>query len=239
MKKFTKMLALGMAAALVFGMTVSAAPSMGTGDVSAVDLVNAAISAAPVTDASGNKVDVKAEATELTDNMCTETFGTNYDDTVKAVINSAAVSPKIDEVFKAAFPGVSTDRMDLYSDIVDVNVDGEIPAGGLYVPVLPAVADSAYVVAHWNGTAWEVLQTKVENDVVYALFPEGFSPVSITIVTVGEEKPDNGGNNNDNNNDNTSSSTNDNAAPASPKTGETVPAAGILAVICLAGVAVC
>lgn len=239
MKKFTKMLALGMAAALVFGMTVSAAGSMNTGDVGAVDLVNDAINSAPVQDANGNTVELKVEATDLPETVYNETFGTDYKAAVDKAINSETVSPKIDEVFSNAFPGVSTDRMELYSDIVEVNVDGEIPAGGLYVPVLKAVENSAYVVAHWNGTAWEVLQTKVENGVVYALFPEGFSPVSVTIVTVGEEKPDNGNGNGDNNNDDTSSSTNDNAASASPKTGETVPVAGILAVICLAGVAVC
>ena len=239
MKKFTKMLALGLAAALTFGMTVSAAPSK---EPEVEDVVNVIIGNAGVQDANGNTLEnaPKVEATKLPDTVYSEAFGSDYDDACSKAINSTAVSPKIDAVFAEAFPGVSTDRMDLYSDIIDITVDGDIPEGGLYVPVWVAGKDEAYVVAHWNGQAWEVLQTKVENDVVYALFPSGFSPVSLTIVTVGEEKPGNDDDNNNNNNNNNSGSSDDKTStPASPKTGETMPVAGILAVMCLAGAAVC
>ncbi len=44
----------------------------------------------------------------------------------------------------------------------------------LYVPVRVSGDGEAYVVAHRNGQAWEVLQTRVENGVVYAFFPSGF-----------------------------------------------------------------
>ena len=81
-----------------------------------------------------------------------------------------------------------------------------------------------------------MLQTKVENGAVYALFPQGFSPVYISILTVtGEEVPDN----NDDNDSSDSDNSNSSAAPESPKTGETLPVAGIMAVICLAAAAVC
>lgn len=252
MKRFTKMLALGMAAALAFGMTVSAAPSKDTID-NVEDAVNVVIQNAGVQDSQGNVLEnpPKVEAVQLPEDVYSEAFGENYDEACKKAINSAAVSPKIDTVFAEAFPGVSTDRMELYSDIIDIQVEGEIPAGGLFVPVWLSGDGEAYVVAHWNGQAWEVLQTKVENGVVYALFPSGFSPVSLTIVTVGEEQPDDGNNNNNNNNNNNSNNSSNNnnnnnnnnssssSTPASPKTGETAPVAGILAVICLAGVAVC
>lgn len=241
MKKFSKMLALGLAAALTFGMTVSAAPSKDTID-NVEDAVNVIINDAGVQDGAGNVVDsVKVEATKLPETVYTnESFGKNYDEACKKAINSEAVSPKIDAVFATAFPGVSTDRMELYSDIVDISVvEGEIPDSGLFVPVWLVGEGEAYVVAHWNGTSWDVLDTKTENGVVYALFKKnaGFSPVSITIVTVGEEKPAT-----DNNNDNGNKPDNSNdktSAPASPKTGETMPVAGILTVICLAGAAVC
>lgn len=243
MKKFTKMLALGLAAALTFGMTVSAAPSKDTID-NVEDAVNVIIDEAGVQDANGNKLEnpPKVEAVKLPETVYSEAFGKNYDEACSKAINSPAVSPKIDAVFAEVFPGVSTDRMELYSDIIDISVkEGDIPAGGLYVPVWLAGDSEAYVVAHWNGQSWEVLQTKVENGVVYALFTTGFSPVSLTIVTVGEEKPgnDNEKPNDDDNNNSSDNSDDKTSAPSSPKTGETMPVAGILAVICLAGAAVC
>lgn len=236
MKKFSKMLALGMAAAMVFGMTVSAAGSKDTIDA-VVDGVNTVIENAGVQDSQGNVIEnaPKVEATVLPETVYNETFGNNYDEALAKVDANEAVNAAIDAAFATLNNG--SDK-NVYRDIIDVTVEGEIPAGGLYVPVLPSADGEAYVVAHWNGTAWEVLQTKVENGAVYALFPQGFSPVYISILTVtGEEVPDdNGGSDN---NDSSSDNNNSSAAPESPKTGETLPVAGILAVICLAAAAVC
>lgn len=236
MKKFSKMLALGMAAAMVFGMTVSAAGSKDTIDA-VVDGVNTVIENAGVQDSQGNVIEnaPKVEATVLPETVYNETFGNNYDEALAKVDANDAVNAAIDAAFATLNNG--SDK-NVYRDIIDVTVEGEIPAGGLYVPVLPSADGEAYVVAHWNGTAWEVLQTKVENGAVYALFPQGFSPVYISILTVtGEEVPDNNGGSD--NNDSSSDSNNSSAAPESPKTGETLPVAGILAVICLAAAAVC
>lgn len=236
MKKFSKMLALGMAAAMVFGMTVSAAGSKDTIDA-VVDGVNTVIENAGVQDSQGNVIEnaPKVEATVLPETVYNETFGSNYDEALAKVDANDAVNAAIDAAFATLNNG--SDK-NVYRDIIDVTVEGEIPAGGLYVPVLPSADGEAYVVAHWNGTAWEVLQTKVENGAVYALFPQGFSPVYISILTVtGEEVPDNNGGSD--NNDSSSDSNNSSAAPESPKTGETLPVAGILAVICLAAAAVC
>ena len=56
MKRLSKMLALGMAAALVFGMTVSAAGSKDTIDA-VVDGVNSVIENAGVQDSAGNVIE--------------------------------------------------------------------------------------------------------------------------------------------------------------------------------------
>lgn len=234
MKKFSKMLALGMAAAMVFGMTVSAAGSKDTIDA-VVDGVNTVIENAGVQDSEGNVIEnaPKVEATALPETVYSEAFGNNYDEALEKVDANEAVNAALDAAFATLNNG---SEKNVYRDIIDITVEGEIPAGGLYVPVMPSADGEAYVVAHWNGTTWEVLKTKVENGAVYALFPQGFSPVYISILTVtGEDNSsdDNNGGSNDNN------SSNDSAAPASPKTGETLPVAGILAVICLAGAAVC
>ena len=233
MKKITKMLALGMAAALVFGMTVSAAESKDTIDA-VVEGVNTVISGVGVQDSQGNVIEnaPKVEATVLPESVYNDAFGNNYEEAIQKVDDNETINAALDAAFATL---KNTTEKNVYRDIIDITVDGQIPAGGLYVPVLPSADGEAYVIAHWNGTAWEVLQTKVENGAVYALFHQGFSPVYISILTVtGEELPGNNGGDNDNNGNDSGST-----APESPKTGETLPAAGILAVICLAAAAVC
>lgn len=183
MKKFTKMLALGLAAALTFGMTVSAAGSNDTTQEVA-DGVNVVIDAVGVQDSNGNVVDVKAEASALPEDAYNENFGVDYDDALAKVDSNDAVNAAIDAAFATL---ENKTEKKVYRDIIDVKVEGTIPAGGLYVPLLPSSDGEAYVIAHWNGSGWEVLQTKVEDGVVYALFPQSFSPVYLSILTVAGE----------------------------------------------------
>lgn len=183
MKKFTKMLALGLAAALTFGMTVSAAGSNDTTQEVA-DGVNVVIGAVGVQDSNGNAVDVKAEASALPEDAYNENFGVDYDDALAKVDSNDAVNAAIDAAFATL---ENKTEKNVYRDIIDVKVEGTIPAGGLYVPLLPSSDGEAYVIAHWNGSGWEVLQTKVEDGVVYALFPQSFSPVYLSILTVSGE----------------------------------------------------
>lgn len=183
MKKFTKMLALGLAAALTFGMTVSAAGSNDTTQEVA-DGVNVVIGAVGVQDSNGNAVDVKAEASALPEDAYNENFGVDYDDALAKVDSNDAVNAAIDAAFATL---ENKTEKKVYRDIIDVKVEGTIPAGGLYVPLLPSSDGEAYVIAHWNGSGWEVLQTKVEDGVVYALFPQSFSPVYLSILTVSGE----------------------------------------------------
>lgn len=241
MKKFSKMLALGVAAALTFGMTVSAAESPSTdGGAGGALMAGDAISAGGVKDVNGNAVDVTAEATVLPSDAFNETFGMNYEE----VVDKAYNDPVIDAALDKALENLPAGDYTVNHSVIDVKVDGEIPAGGLYVSLWQVGTlkdECGYVIGHWNVNTnkWEVLPTKIENGFVYALFPEGFSPVYLSVLTVSEEQeptptptPTPGPGNNDDNNNN-------NSEPVSPKTGETVPVAGILALICLAGVAVC
>ena len=96
MKRFTKMLALGMAAALAFGMTVSAAPSKDTFDTTQ-DVVNAIIQEAGVQDSQGNVLEnpPKVEATNLPEDVFSEAFGFSVEEAGNKAVNSAAVSPRL------------------------------------------------------------------------------------------------------------------------------------------------
>ena len=85
MKKFSKMLALGMAAALAFGMTVSAAESPST---EAAGIVGAVLAETQVQDSNGNAVDVKIEATGLPESAYTPEFGRNYTEAKEKAIEA-------------------------------------------------------------------------------------------------------------------------------------------------------
>ena len=238
MKRFSKLLALGVAAALTFGMTVSAAPSPNapTEDQKATAaIVNAIVQTAGVQNSKGETVNVEVNVDTLDGGAYNEAFGENYEDALSKAAGNDAVYAAMQEA-----AGVFTENQVWYDDyIINVNVEGVIPEGGLYVPVAAIKEGDACVVAHWNEETktWEVLQTKIENGYVYALFQD-FSPVYYAVLYVtGEENP--GTDPGTNPGTNPPGDNGGNTAPSSPKTGETVPMAGILAVVCLAGVAVC
>ncbi len=241
MKRFSKMLALGMAAAMMLGMTVNAAGSPDTESVDAAIVVDAAIKEGGIQDSEGNVVtgvDVTAEA--LPTDAYDDVFGNSYEEAIAKADASEAINNALQDVTNNKF-GADTSY---YSWIIEVSATGTMPTGGMYVSLVPVTDGAEYVVGHWNGTAWEVLQTKTENGYVYALFPEGFSPVYLAVLTLAND--DNPAPSNPD--DSTPPASNDSPAdngggntttPVSPKTGETMPVAGILAVICLAGAAVC
>lgn len=109
-------------------------------------------------------------------------------------------------------------------------VDVEKPAAwnGKPIDVRLAVsnvkAGGSYAVLHYTNGAWEWLETKKVEDGFITVTFKSFSPVIVVGYT---EKDDD-----DSNNGDTNTSAN---SLVSPKTGETIPVAGIFAVICLAG----
>lgn len=109
-------------------------------------------------------------------------------------------------------------------------VDVQGPAGGAEVTICnPAIeAGKKYVLLHQkaDGTWEKIDATKIEAGKITATF-KSFSPVAIVEVAA------KAGSNN------SGAATTAATPAASPKTGETLPVAGIAALICLAGVVVC
>ena len=182
MKKFTKMLALGLAAALVLGMSVQAAPSTTTAGMDKVE----GVEFTPATEAEVDAVKdiVKKEAGE------------------KANIVGAfemSVTDKVGEV---------TVRVDSVSR-----------------------GDSVYVYKYEDASCTKLI-AKI------AVSPEAgsftFKPMEgcfYVVVNMGKAAAPSGSSS-------SGSSASQNPATA-PKTGETVPAAGIMALVLMAGAAVC
>lgn len=99
----------------------------------------------------------------------------------------------------------------------------KIPAGGLDIDISVAgvKAGDNILVLHWNGSIWEQIKPSAVSDGVICVHFNSLSPVAI--VKVPEVTT-------------TATTT---AAPTSPKTGATAPILAVIAMLSLAGVAVC
>lgn len=221
MKKFSKMLALGMALSLAFGVTAFAANSPAVGDANL-----------------GGKVEVTPEGLEEGQEIVVGKTSETY-------VNKAQ---NIIQYFQEAFTDVITvgDGKKAVPKEVATVFEVSLEKAGNEVEVGPNGVTltfnftgfdvaKKYAVLHFTSEyVFEVLPATVTPDGVKATFTS-LSPVAI--VEVGEEAADNNNNNNNNNNNTQDSSTSDSAK--SPQTGEVLPVAGIIALICLAGAAVC
>lgn len=237
MKRFSKMLALGFAAALVLGMTVQAAGSPSAGDNDSKNEVlknEASVSNTVVVD--GQEVNVTFEAPEalapevltVTEQKVAETATvTKVQDEIKKSVGSNETvtfvgEPKVAAAFEVKAPqGLTAEQISK-----GVKVSFELKGG--------IKANMKYVVVHFdaNGNP-EVLPTEVKDGKVWGTFTS-FSPV---VILEQEVKVDT---NNGNNNNNSGNDSQTEQSPAtSPKTGEAFPVAGVMALVLVAGAAVC
>lgn len=243
MKKLSTMAALGLALALTFGMTVNAAGSATTAGV-----------------ADEIKQEQIQEYTEKSESL-TQAVGS-----VTATVNGQSVAMtkepvKPETLFEAeqiASSMVAEKASDLKLDVsgnkkIETKVVGsadiklpegtEVPEEGikLDISISGIVAGKTYVLLHLTTDAngkpvWEtIIPDAVVNGKVTATF-KSFSPVianEVTLVEVGEDTPDEW----------LEPRHPEQAAAAnpgtSPKTAETLPVAGVMALIALAGAAVC
>ena len=215
MKKFSKLLAMSLATALVFGMTVSAAPS-------------------PVTSDGDIKVSVEGAAPEGAVKLVADEGAAAAPS--KADANKVIASENSDyELTNVAWSGdvhfedangstVATNG----TIVAYFNENGDIPG---------VVAGKYYVVLHWNGSKWEAVSGVQQGPVLYGVF-SSLSPVAIVEVDKKADDDD------DDDNDNTTEAAPASAAAAtgvaaSPKTGETAPVAVLFAVASLGAAVAC
>lgn len=216
MKKISKMLALGLAMALTFGMTVSAAGSTSTTNSNVTNETLAK-----------QAEEVQKDATAKTDD------GTAVTVTVEAAkvetFDSAAAYAK--EAAKTITKNEGTATV-LSTFILTVDVEDKPVTVTVKVPGVKA--DGKYAFLHYDGKKWEVVNAANNNGALTGTF-KSLSPVAVVELKDGEEPAQN--------NDNNDNSSNEAAAPApaseSPKTGEAVPVAGVAAVLLMAGAVIC
>lgn len=223
MKRFTKMLALGMTLAMVFGMSVSAAPSPKPWQVPGT--------VTPVGD--------------LPDGWTQGTITEEAYNNAKAAAESSDTKAQIEE----KMPGWTFDAvMDVWN-FGWYKEDCKSGTVKVKMPALPNRDNYTYVILHFPTSDWtdikgypEVISFKPADwDNNYWTFEvAGGSPVIfVRLIKTAVVNPTTGGND--------APAAEAPAAPGattpgtvvSPKTGEAMPVATMMVLVCLAGVAVC
>lgn len=238
MKKLSKMAALGLALALTFGMTVNAAGSVTTEG-------NAPVLSEEQTRQYEQKAEAQAAATTVT-----ATVGG-----VSVTVTKTAVAPQTlaqaeqvgaDKVIaNASSLGISIPEGATVKTTVVGSANITIPEGTdiskgiqLSIGISGIQAGKNYVLLHLTKDGvWETIKPdSIADGKVTATFKSLSPVVASEIIIVGEEEsepwPE------PRHPENAAAAAAANAA-TSPKTGETLPAAGLMALICLAGAAVC
>lgn len=258
MKKLSSMLALGMALALTFGMTVSAAESPATQNPDFKPTANETQVAESVLAGAVPEVKAPAGVTVTVEKPDVNTVaevvrGDVVDDAIADFLKDSDYEKKMDKL--AANAGAADKKVRFEIDqtpvaAVEIKCD-EIPAGGLTVEIANANiqpnSTTTYVVMHLNSETgkWEIIvPDKVENGKVTVTFMN-LSPSTINptiIVPVGEEKTEEEPAKEEwlepRHPEQAAAAAAANPA-TSPKTAETLPMAGVMALIGLAGAAIC
>lgn len=259
MKKLSSMLALGMALALTFGMTVSAAGSTTTQNPDFKPTEEQVTEAEQVIKDGKAEVtvvgsDVKVTVEDVKTETVAEVMNTNVVQNALDAISDADWAQAVDQMVKNSGTGLALDKVDKITvnstPVAAVEIKCEdIPEGGSVTLEIANAniqpnGTTTYVVMHLNSKTgqWEIIvPDKVENGKVTVTF-SSFSPALVNpaiIVPLGEDVKD----------DEPAAEEwleprhPEQAAAAnpatSPKTAETLPLAGVMALIGLAGAAIC
>lgn len=215
MKKFSKFLALSLACALTFSMTVLADESP---DADGKNWAQAAVNTTAVND-SGETVEVAVSAPAKT------TVSTVKDD-IKQADSKLTAAVKA----KAGFSKIADPELIFVLDITPA-AKGTITVTIPFDGIKPAGTGEKYVLMHQNGDTWEPVSDVKVGDGTITFTSSSFSNYALFLVKDASDAGSKGSSSH--------STSQTDAEPTSPKTGEGVPVAGLAALILLAGAALC
>lgn len=217
MKNFSKLLALGVALSLTFGMTAFAAESPST----AVD----GTTQEQLTKIAENIGKTEGVTVEMT--VHTQNRGAQMLENTSAVKSMASDAAKV----------LDAKEVEILALAAAMDITGT-PNEPITLTNVPNVkASKEYVLLHWKSKGGtEIIPVTVNGDGSITFTVSAFSDFALYEAKI-TPKVDDEDDDNDDSND-TPAVTAD-GAPASPKTGETLPVAGIAMMIALAGAAVC
>ena len=165
--KFFKSIGLALAAAACIGMTAFAAPSP--------------TASTPVSDTAVSGTDADGQAIDISDIIITSEIPSEYADVVDEIQTEAGFAKVVNDLDLVKVIGVSSaDNLTLL-DVKDVSVIGNVKFPvTLTFSVKGVVSTTKGTILHYNGTAWEVIDTTMGNGTMTGTF-DSLSPVAFVV----------------------------------------------------------
>ena len=207
--KFFKTIGLALAAAACIGMTAFAAPSP--------------TASTSVSDTAVSGTDADGQAIDISDIIITSEIPSEYADVVNEIQTEAGFTQVVNDLDLVKVTGASSAENLTLLDVKDVYVKGNVKFPvTLTFSVKGVVSTTKGTILHYNGTAWEVIDTTMGNGTMTGTF-DFLSPVAFVVDKTTLQGAE-------------SSGSNDSSDTKSPQTAAAYPAAAAL--IGLSGIAV-
>lgn len=207
--KFFKTIGLALAAVACIGMTAFAAPSP--------------TASTSVSDTAVSGTDADGQAIDISDIIITSEIPSEYADVVNEIQTEAGFTQVVNDLDLVKVTGASSAENLTLLDVKDVYVKGNVKFPvTLTFSVKGVVSTTKGTILHYNGTAWEVIDTTMGNGTMTGTF-DFLSPVAFVVDKTTLQGAE-------------SSGSNDSSDTKSPQTAAAYPAAAAL--IGLSGIAV-
>lgn len=165
--KFLKTIGLALATAACIGMTAFAAPSP--------------TASTPVSDTAVSGTDANGQAIDISDIIITSDTSSEYADVVNNIQTEAGFAQIVKELNLASVIGASSEENVTLMDVKDVKVIGNVKFPvTLTFSVKGVVPTTKGTILHYNGTAWEVIDTTMGNGTMTGTF-DSLSPVAFVV----------------------------------------------------------
>lgn len=165
--KFFKTIGLALAAAACIGMTAFAAPSP--------------TASTPVSDTAVSGTDADGQAIDISDIIITSEIPSEYADVVNEIQTEAGFTQVVNDLDLVKVTGASSAENLTLLDVKDVYVKGNVKFPvTLTFSVKGVVSTTKGTILHYNGTAWEVIDTTMGNGTMTGTF-DSLSPVAFVV----------------------------------------------------------
>lgn len=165
--KFFKTIGLALAAAACIGMTAFAAPSP--------------TASTPVSDTAVSGTDADGQAIDISDIIITSEIPSEYADVVNEIQTEAGFAKVVENLDLVKVTGASSAGNLTLLDVKDVYVKGNVKFPvTLTFNVKGVVSTTKGTILHYNGTAWEVIDTTMGNGTMTGTF-DSLSPVAFVV----------------------------------------------------------
>lgn len=165
--KFFKTIGLALAVAACIGMTAFAAPSP--------------TASTPVSDTAVSGTDADGQAIDISDIVITSEIPSEYTDVVDGIQSEAGFTQVVNDLDLVKVIGASSAENLTLLDVKDVSVKGNVKFPvTLTFNVKGVVSTTKGTILHYNGTAWEVIDTTMGNGTMTGTF-DSLSPVAFVV----------------------------------------------------------